>query len=73
MCNLQLGNLIYMHAAQTLPTLIMDIFTRNVNVHDHNTMHRLYPHVRNSNLELTIQIYLYKAPEMWYQLPHNIK
>jgi hypothetical protein len=71
--NLQLSTLMYMNVAHMLPSPLMDFCTPNINVHDHNTRHRLDPHVRNSNSHLTIQSFLHKAPDIWYQLPLNIK
>ena len=69
----QLSTFMYMHVAHMLPASLMDFFTPNINVHDHNTRHRLDPHVRNSNSLLTVQSFLHKAPEIWYQLPQTIK
>ena len=71
--NLQLSTFMYMHVAHILPSPLQDVFKPNINVHDHNTRHRLDPHVRTSNLNLTLQSFLHKAPEIWYQLPQHVK
>lgn len=57
---------------KTLPYLD-NIFTRNNDIHRHNTRHRHDPHIQSYKLQISLNSFLHKAPFMWSSIDMSIK
>ena len=67
---LHLSKLMYLHSKNALPTSISNIFT---NIQSHYTRHQNDPHVKSRNTYHISQSFLHRAPDIWYQIPQEIK
>ena len=70
---LHLSKLMYLHSKNALPTSISNIFITNTSIHSHYTRHQNDPHVKSRNTYHISQSFLHRAPDIWYQIPQEIK
>ena len=71
--NIQLGKLMYQHKNNLLPKPLMLLYTPNTEMHNHNTRHKDDPHINSRRTNQYNQSFLHKAPEIWYNIPEEIK
>ena len=70
---IHLGKLMYQHKHNLLPKPLMLLYTPNTETHNHNTRHRLDPHITTRRTQQYNNSFLHKAPEIWYNIPEEIK
>ena len=56
-----------------LPKQLTDLFIPNSNIHSHDTRHRYDPHIRQRNTDKSSRYFIHKAPDIWYNLPQEMK
>ena len=57
-----------------LPVTLINISVRNTEIHDeHNTRHRLDPHVISRNSSAMSKTFIHKVPKLWLDLPQSLK
>ena len=69
----QLGIYMYKYSKNALPLPLLDIFTRNRNVHQYHTRHHNDPHIFHRGTNKVIRSFIHKGPNIWASLPNNIK
>ncbi len=69
----QLNSLMYDQNNNTLPKSLNSIFTRNSQVHSHNTRRIDGPHVVARRLKIVSDSFICRGPEYWNTLPDYIK
>ena len=64
-----------MHAyvQNELPTPIIELFTRNTEVHDHNTRQNVNPHVQTRHTSIAAKSIVHYGPRIWSKLPIEYK
>ncbi len=69
---IQLGKLMFDYSIINLPTPLMEIFTPNRDIHNHNTRYRNDPHstARTYNASKS---FLHQGPKLWFELPVSLK
>jgi len=70
---IQLAKLMYQHSKNLLPSRIMALYTPNVETHNHNTRHKLDPHINNRRTQQYSKSFHHRGPDIWYALPEPIK
>ena len=65
----------YMHAyiQKDLPSPIIQLFTRNTEIHDHNTRQNVNPHVQIRHTSSAAKSIVHCGPMLWSKLPNNLK
>jgi hypothetical protein len=70
---MQLNIFMYNYNVCRLPSPLNFIFTRNTDVHSHQTRHSQDPHVASRRLHSTTISFICQGPEQWSKIPNNIK
>ena len=70
---LQLTIFMYKYYNLQLPEQLLNIFTRNTDVHTHNTRHNRGPHTISRRSNVMSRSFLCKGPDLWNNLPANLK
>ena len=56
-----------------LPQTLQCLSTLNADVHQHNTRHHKDPHVVSRTSSVVSKSFIHAAPNIWFELPANIK
>ena len=51
-----------------LPKSLLKLYIKNQDVHNYNTRQQNCPHISANNCSTYSQSYLYKAPNLWFNL-----
>ena len=73
MFKLELGKFMFQYSKGLLPPRLLSMFETNRTIHDHHTRSRDNPHVTTRNKQGISRTFLYKAPQLWYTIPEEIK
>ena len=63
--NSQLCQIVYDFVNYNVPPPLMDIYTRNSEIHHHDTRHNIDIHLPKVNFEIVRRSFLYKGPDLW--------
>ena len=69
----QLCQIMYDFVNYNLPPPLMDIYTRNSEIHHHDTRHNIDIHLPKINFEIVRRSFIYKGPDLWINLDPSIK
>ena len=69
----QLGQLMYDFVNNNLPPPLMDLYTRNSEIHQHNTRHNIDIHLPKVNFDIVRRSFIFKGPDLWIKLDPSIK
>ena len=56
-----------------LPPPLMDLYTRNSEIHQHNTRHNIDIHLPKVNFDIVRRSFIFKGPDLWIKLDPSIK
>ena len=69
---IQLGKMMYEYSRLILPTPLIDLFTPNRNIHEHNTRNRNAPHFITRTYNAS-KSFLHQGPKLWSTLANEHK
>ena len=69
----QLGQLMYDFVNNNLPPPLMDLYTRNSEIHQHDTRHNIDIHLPKVNFDIVRRSFIFKGPDLWIKLDPSIK
>jgi len=70
---LKIGKFMYRSTINELPQPVNKWYKPNSDYHTHNTRQRKNPHIRYRRTQLASTQISHKAPEIWHNIPNNIK
>ena len=70
---LQLNQCMYDFVNCKLPSNLLEVYTRNADIHHHHTRHIDDIHLPNFNFDNTRRSFVYKSPLEWLQLSDKLK
>ncbi len=68
-----MSKLMYLHSQNKLPSPLMNMFTVNRDIHEHDTRTRNHPRIPSWNTEVIGGTFVRKAPVLWYSIPERVK
>ena len=71
--DLQVLKLMYAYMQNDLPLPLIEQFTRNTEIHGHNTRQNRNPHVQMRQTSLAAKSIVHYGPLIWSKLPNEIK
>ena len=69
----QLGQLMYDFVNNNLPPPLMDLYTRNSELHQHDTRPNIDIHLPKVNFDIVRRSFIFKGPDLWIKLDPSIK
>ena len=69
----QLCQIVYDFVIYNLPPPLMDIYTRNSEIHHHDTRHNIDIHLPKINFEIVRRNFIYKGPDLCINFDPSIK
>ena len=69
----ELCKLMYLNSNKALPKPILSLYTSNTEIHNHNTRHKRDAHITSRRSQLVSRSFIHRSPEIWLQIPGNIK
>ncbi len=73
MLKLELSKLMYKNYTKVLPKPLLELFTSNEDIHNHNTRHRHDAHIIFRRTDQTLRSFVHKGPDLWLRIPDEIK
>ena len=70
---IQVCKFMYAYTNGHLPVTLRNIFVRNTEIHEHNTRHKLDPHVISRNSSAMSKTFIHRGPKLWLGLPLSLK
>ena len=70
---LHISKFMYQFTKKNLPKPLLNLFTQNIDIHSHNTRHKMDPHITQSSTKASSQSLIHKAPNIWHNIPQHIK
>jgi len=65
--------LVYAHSVESLPPPVMNIFTANRQIHEHDTRQATGPHLNKLKYAIIVKSFLGQGPLLWSRLPNTLK
>ena len=73
MFNIELGKFIYCFYTNKLPDPLLQLFIRNVEVHNIDTRNKMNPRITSGKYNITSRTFIHQGPKLWAELPINLK
>ncbi len=63
----------YDYTTSKLPPPLLELFTPNTQIHQHNTRNRFNPHITARETNFMAKTFLHQGPKVWSELPPHTK
>ena len=72
MYKLESCKFMYMNSKNEIPSPLIELFTRNTDIHNYNTRHRKDVHIQSRKSGLTSRSFL-QSPKLWLTIPEVVQ
>ena len=62
-----------MNSKNEIPSPLIELFTRNIDIHNYNTRHSKDVHIQSRKSDQTSRSFLHQSPKLWLTIPEVIK
>ena len=73
MYKLESCKFMYMNSKNEIPSPLIELFTRNTDIHNYNTRHSKDVHIQSRTSDQTSRSFPHQSPKLWLTIPEVIK